>query len=520
MSYGFNFDEMSEKDLQIALPDSSLEDQIEIWRRLQSFAWERREFGSVTAITQNIYDLALKTNALHFAANAKYTQGSAHFNLEEFEPSKDAYLECAKIAGQAGLQSELANALWAAADASYSLLQYEEALSLAKNSEEIAKSEELFLIAGRAAFLQMKALYYLDQEPEALEAGSVARGYFRQIAEIQEVAKVDDYAITILFYLGHVDEAVEIARDVLLKWSIQGEIDWIAYSNYRLAVALKKQKNFEESNYYLQIAKNKYLEAGIISRVAECEYEIGDNCFELDQFEEAIEKFLSAKALWDGVGNDWGVTKSDAIRAICLHNLDRNSEAKKLNLRILSEIEEIDQEKYQDMSYVVRARAADNALNDENYEEVLQILKDGPDFGTFQPSTHILIWRLTLQARALYALGRDDEALVATTSAMELTDEDSLNWNSGFIYEIRGNVLLKKERPEAELHLAHAIALHLANGYTDRAAELSKIFIPKIQRRDVDALAEIEVTDASGDYMPAPDDLRGEVQDFKFGFSA
>ena len=140
-------------------------------------------------------------------------------------------------------------------------------------------------------------------------------------------------------------------------------------------MALQKLRNMSESNNYLKIAKSKYLEVDQISRVAECEHEMATNFFDLDEYQDAIDTFLSARAIWDGVGNDWGSIRCDATRAVCLHMLDRHSDAKKLNLKILAEIEEIDTEKYQDLSYLVRARAADNALNDENFEEVLQILK-------------------------------------------------------------------------------------------------------------------------------------------------
>lgn len=521
MPFGYEFDEMSENDLRSALTDATVEDQIEIWRRLGNFAWERSEFGVVTAMAQTQHDLALQNDSLEIAAKAKYTQGSAHFNVKEFAEAKECYLESALLAGKDGIQGLLAEALWAASDSAFSLELYDEMLSLATNSEEIAISEEMWLFAGRSAFLKMKAYYLLDREEEALNAGIEARGHFQKMGAIQDVAKVDDYAITILFFLKNFEEATEVARDVLLKWNIQqDEPEWIAYSNYRLGVALQKEGKFEESNRYLEIGRKKYLEVNKIGRVAECEQEIGSNLFDLDLFEESIDKLLGARALWDGVGNDWGAIRCDATRAVALHMLDKFAEAKKLNLKILQDVEGVDSERYKDIGYLVRARAADNALNDNLFEEVLQILKDGQDLGSFVPASFLVIWRLTLQCRALYALGREDEALIAANSAMDLTNEDLLNWNTGFIYEIRGSVLLHKNRREGEEDLAHAIALHLGNGYTERATELSKIFIPKIQRREVDSSSDIEIADITGEFVPAAEDLKGEVQDIRFGFTA
>jgi tetratricopeptide (TPR) repeat protein len=490
MSFGIDPENMSENDLRAALADASMEDQIEIWKQLSGFAWDRREFGNVAAINQTIFDLSIKYSDKVTAARAKFTQGSAHFNGKEFEEAKNSYLAAADLAGSEGVQNLLADSLWAAADSAFSIEDYEESLSLSQQAEKIAASEEEFAVAGKATFLQMKNLYMLDLEEKSLEKRIEARNYYRNIGSIEQVCKVDDYAVRILWYLGRYSEATEIARDVLLKWTVNGSDDWIAYSNYRLGISLQKEGFFEESNQYLETAKTIYLRLSNMHSVADCEQEIGQNYMNLDQYEPCIERMLNARSLWDGVGNDWQAARCDAVRAVAHHMLDGYFEASKLNLRLLDFLDDVDDSSYQDLGYLVRARAADNYLALEDYERVLVTLHSGPELGSFVPATHLLIWNKTLEARALFALGREDEALIAANAAMELTDDDLLNWNSGYIFEIRGNVLLNKNRREGEKDLAHAIALHLANGHTERALELSKIFIPKIDRSTVDVMSD------------------------------
>ena len=501
MSFGFDYDEMSENDLRAALADANIEQQIEIWRRLANYEWERRDYGNASAIYQTVYDLSVSYSDPINAQKAKFGQGGAFFNNGEFSDAKDSYLVSADLCSQEGLQSALAESLWAAADSALSLDDYDEALRLALESERIAELEEDNVIAGKAAFIAMKALNITRREEEALVKRISARDYYRNIGDIEQVSRIDDYAIGVLWDIARYDEATEIARDVLLKWMTNGDPEWIAYSNYRVGICLQKEEKCEESNSYLETARLKYLEVQKVARVADCEQEISRNLFDLDMHEEAIQKLLSSRSLWDGVGNDWQAIRCDALRAVSYHMLSRYHEALKLNTRLMGLLEGETDNRSKEMEYLIRGRAADNALALEDFQSVLRILADGPDLGEFAPPTNLLIWRITLQARALYELGREDEALVAANNAMELTDDELINWNTGFIYEIRSNVLLHKNRKEGEKDLAHAIALHLANGYNERAIELSSYFIPKIERLPVSA--ESEPTTAESQYIPS-----------------
>ena len=223
MSFGFDYDEMSENDLRAALADANIEQQIEIWRRLANFEWERRDYGNASAIYQTVYDLSVSYSDPINAQKAKFGQGGAFFNNGEFSDAKDSYLVSADLCSQEGLQSALAESLWAAADSALSLDDYDEALRLALESEHIAELEEDNVIAGKAAFIAMKALNITRREEEALEKRVCARDYYRNIGDIEQVSRIDDYAIGVLWDIDRYDEATEIARDVLLKWMTNGD---------------------------------------------------------------------------------------------------------------------------------------------------------------------------------------------------------------------------------------------------------------------------------------------------------
>jgi hypothetical protein len=85
---------------------------------------------------------------------------------------------------------------------------------------------------------------------------------------------------------------------------------------------------------------------------------------------------------------------------------------------------------------------------------------------------------MQIQARALYKLGREDEALAVADSALKITTEEFVSSVTGHFYEIRGLVLNHKNKREGKRDLAHAIALHLANNLDDRARDLAEHFMP------------------------------------------
>ena len=187
---------------------------------------------------------------------------------------------------------------------------------------------------------------------------------------------------------------------------------------------------------------------------------------------------MQASALADANGADWTAYEADWMRAIAFHNDDQFEAAKQLNLKLLATLEKKGDARSIENAYPVRARAADNALAQENWAEALSILENTPSLGEFVPSTSWLLWRMQIQARALYKLGREDEALAVADSALKITTEEFVSSATGHFYEIRGLVLNHKNKREGKRDLAHAIALHLANNFDERARDLAEHFMP------------------------------------------
>jgi tetratricopeptide (TPR) repeat protein len=470
---------LPDKDLWAAFDGAENDsERLEIYSALKDRLWDKDEYNTIIGLSDRMCELAKELGDLETAGRHRYTQGSANFNIKSFPDAAQAYGLAAEIAAEIGDQVNLAQALWAQADSYLAMNDFENALTTALESAQIAESESRETLAGNAMFIHSKALYRLDREEEAILALEETRDFYRHAGNSNSVAEVDDYRVTVLEYLARYVEANEYLRSCLLVWESRKNNEWIAYTNRRLAWNLTKVDEYVDAIPYFEAAKNKYFEIDRISEIPECEYGIGSSYHHLGEHEKGIQFLTQARALADANGNDFYAIRSDMMRAVSLHTLERFEDAKVLNFKLLHTLENRKDHDYDDDAYLVRTRAADNALKLENWAEIIEILAKSPTNPEFVPQTQILIWRMSIKARALLKLSREDEAFAEVDAALKLTTEAFENWVTAFLYEVRGLVLIHKNKREGERDLAHAIALHLANGQDEIARTLSAHFMP------------------------------------------
>lgn len=469
---------MQNKELWAAFDEAEGEEKLELYGALKDRLWDLKDYNTIIGLSERMCELALELNEPAIAGIHRFTQASANFNIGSFTEAAIAYGQSAEIAAEIGNQVELAERLWSKSDAHYSLEDYKNALTTSKEAALIAESESRLKLAGKCMYTHAKSLYLLDREEEAIEAIEDARNHFRNAGEAAWVADADNYRVTILNYLDRYDEAIEYLRSSLLVWQTLNDTNWEAYINLRLAGNLRLSGKAAESIPYYEVARAKYIEIKKFSEVPSCELGLGRAYLELDDYENAIQHLVQASALADANGADATAHEADWMRAIALHNDHQYEAAKTLNLKLLRTLEKNPDAGALEDAYPVRARAADNALAQENWVEALDILENSPSLGEFVPATGWLIWRMQIQARALFRLEREDEALAVADAALKLTTDEFVSSVTGYFYEIRGLVLTHKGKREGKRDLAHAIALHLANNFDDRARDLAEHFMP------------------------------------------
>ena len=469
---------MQYKELWTAFDEADGEEKLELYKALKDRLWDMQDYNTIIGLSDRMCALAVELADPETAGAFKFTQAMANFKLGSFLDAAVAYGIAAEFAAEIGNQSQLAECLLNKADSYFSLEDYENSLTSSKEAATIAEAESLEKMAGNCMYTHAKSLYLLDRDDEAIEALEDARNHFRNAGEAAWVADVDVYRVRILSYHDRHDEALPYLRSSLLVWQTLKNSNWEALINYRLAENLRLSNNETESIPYYEVAIAKYSEIERFTDIPKCELGLGRAYLQLDEYANAIQHLVQASALADANGADWTAYEADWMRAIALHNDDQFEAAKQLNLKLLATLEKKGDARSIENAYPVRARAADNALAQENWAEALSILENTPSLGEFVPSTSWLLWRMQIQARALYKLGREDEALAVADSALKITTEEFVSSATGHFYEIRGLVLNHKNKREGKRDLAHAIALHLANNFDERARDLAEHFMP------------------------------------------
>jgi len=129
-------------------------------------------------------------------------------------------------------------------------------------------------------------------------------------------------------------------------------------------------------------------------------------------------------------------------------------------------------------------------------------------------STHTgNVWYYSLKSKALFALDRHEEALGVAETALAGVRNDEVNFHIAHLYEIKARVSMEQDRSDKERHLAHAIALLLAFGETDKARELSEYFKPDFSPQKPDNILVEENAESAKDEHARTAELPG------FGFT-
>jgi tetratricopeptide (TPR) repeat protein len=475
--------EMKEKELWAILSDSEIFDEFNIRRELRNRLWQQNEYGQVVEMCDHIIRVArIIDEEEAVIAGEYYTKGSAHFNAKEFLAAVEAYGNASAMYEKIGDQGQLANSLWAKADSLYQLDDDQLSADLALQSSRLFESENSIADAGKSMYLRARALYYSEQYEESLNAVIEARNLYRVIGNTEDVAYIDNFRVTILNTLSRPEECIEVLRVCLFIWQTlptnSHTLEWQAFTARRLADFLFRGDAIDEAMEYYEQAKLNYKECEKFDEIAACEYGIGKCQDTLGKFDEAMKSFLQARALADVNGKDELSVDAEVARAISLHRSRRYEDARLLNLRILSGLESNLSSDNNDTAHRVRVRAADNSLALNEWENAIYLLDQLPDYPNFEPVLQIVIWAMSIRARALFELGRFEEAYRVADNAIGETNESLINWVTAYLYEVRGKILLFDENRDGIQDLAHAIALHLANDEDNQARILSEYFLP------------------------------------------
>ncbi len=470
--------QFTDEDLWSRLADTEGRDRLEILFELGGRASRRGDYDRATTLWQEAQAVAEKLDDYRMAAEALRLQGAAAFYSGDYAVAIDLYRRAAHGHEQAGQTREAAGALWCLADAFRAVGDSENQLEAAGESRKLAEYEQEHPLAGDACHMQARALFVLDRDEEALAACIAARDFYRAAERPLKVAEVDDFAISLHLYLGHLDDALQLARGclVLARMSSSDEDD--AYARMRLADVFLQRGDIDDALEQAGMALLAYRSHDNFLGAARCEQLRGEAFLDKGETTQALEAFADARVIFDATGSDLEALRCETRLAITLHFAGDHRAAARANSRLADAYRQLDDRLSNARWSVVRL--LDNLQEAGAHRDCLQAAEDYMDAWPEGSTAEDPSYReyLGLYAFALDKCGQPEQATAMANHVIANTPAREAGLGTAYCYEVRGNSRLHSDEAAASQDFSHAIALLLARGRVDRARELSMYFLP------------------------------------------
>lgn len=326
--------QLPDEDLWSRLADTQGRDRLEILFELGGRASRRGDYDRATTLWQEAQAVAEGLDDYGMAAEALGLQGAAAFYSGDYAVAIDLYGKAAHGHEQAGQTREAAGILWRLADAFRGVGDCENQLAAASESRKLAEYEQEHRLAGDACHMQARALFVLNRDDEAITACVAARDYYRAAELPQKVAEVDDFAISVHVYLGHLDDALQLARGclVLARMSSSDEDD--AYARMRLAEVFLRRGDIDDALEQAGMALVAYQSHDNFVGAAQCEQLRGEAFLDRGEAAQALESFADARVIFDATGSDLEALRCETRLAITLHYAGDYRAAARANSRL------------------------------------------------------------------------------------------------------------------------------------------------------------------------------------------
>lgn len=471
-----NLEQYPDNQLWAALNEAENEEKVEILLALADRRSREGDYPQSASLAEQAANEAGKCMSNTTVENARYRQGLAFWRAERYDEAISAFQLGVDRYCEPDSKIELSKNQWGIARSLLEKKEYQEASVWAKISTESALAENAYSMAGLNKFVEAKALYLGDREEEALVACEEARGYHRLEQELDEVADIDAYMAQIHTFLKNYTEAVNLLRNCLVLAEATSSTN-IKYFSYRLGNSLIDLNEHSEARQHLERARDLYQAADDHASLADCFYSLSLTYRGDGNTDIALDLTRSATSLWDALGRDNAYLKGLQRMAILLFTKEDYFASIEINQRIMDFTKSLIDNVYIEHYGWALLRMVDCYQEVQNHERALNLIEESEMFGP--ESNHSgNVWFYALKSRGLYTMGLHEEAMGVADFALSQTNNDEVDVNTAYLYEIKARVSLEQNRPERERHLAHAIALLLAFGESDKAAELSEYFKP------------------------------------------
>ncbi len=469
-------DEASEDELWELLDEATGAERARILHELGGRAFADEDFERSVALAESAAVQAREAGDELLTARSLFGQAAGLRRLGRTQELIPVALEAANLLRANGEPAEIAECHGMVAGAFSDLGDDATALEHWSSAARLFESEDHPGEAGRMWMSLGEALARLDRHAEALEKFDRARMLFRRSDEPGAVPWADDRAAAALIDLGRAEDALERLRSALSVREVQRDAPKIAYAHYRVGWTLRMVGQYEEALSNLSTAAEMFDDLEDLEGRARCDLEAANALTALGQDEDADDLYRRVRAVFDALGHDSQVVLADANRAVLLARTGKVEQAAELNATLVARARD---EGFTWLLGDISNHLARNLIELGRPGDALDVL----DAGGPQPqSTSSRVQGQALRAKALLSEGRRSQAARAAEEGLRLAEGAELVAERAELYEMRWlSRLPGRSGPRvaaAERDLAHAVALYLAAGLTDKARELSRHFLP------------------------------------------
>lgn len=466
--------EVSEEELWAELDDAQGRRRAEVLLELADRSYHRDDMSQFASLVDAAAVAAEEAEEYRLAAFARFNQAQGLMETGHPDEAADHFLAAAGFFHTIGDQSDIALSNQRAGDAFAATDRESEALERWQDALRVYEQEEDDLSQGRVHMALGNHWMHAGMPAEAVEAFQAARSRFRSHHSAHHVAWADDATAEGLIQQGQAEAAVPLLRSCLDIASVGSDDTARAYAALRLGLVLRILGEHTEALSNLKAARDDYQSDDNLMGVARCDLEAANALRALDELEDAESLYLGARSVFDALGADDYLLLADRQRASMYSDLGRTAEAVGLARATLARAEEVGERRI--INDVV-PRLADDLMDLGESDEALALLQQHPAEVAELDELDTAI-RKAVTARALLAEDQFGQARELAEQALAM---DAARANLALLaalYELRSQARREDEPADADRDLAHAIALLLALGHSDRAAKLSEHFLP------------------------------------------
>ncbi len=481
--------ETSDEEMWAELDEAHGPRRAEILLELADRSYHRDDMAQFATLVEAAAEAAEASEDHRLAAFARFNQAQGLMETGHPAEAVDHFLQAATFFTLLGDQDDIALCHHRAADALALLERTEEALAHWDDALRLYEAEDDEHSIGRVKMAIGGLRMNVGSPALAVEAFREARNRFRRTHSPHHVAWADDAAAEGLIQQGRPDEAVPLLRSCLDIARVGSDDSARAYAALRLGLVLRILGEHTEALSHLKSARDDYQVDDNLMGVARCDLEAANALRALGEDEEAETLYIGARSVFDAVGADDYLLLADRMRATHYSEQGRTAEAVGLARATLDRAKQLGQNRIVNPLVPL---IADDLLDLDDAASALDVIEANPVAGGELDDMEQAI-RDAVTARALLANDRVGAALALTERALAIAEARPNLALQAALYELRSRTRRETDPSLADRDLAHAIALFLAAGMSERATALSGHFLPdeqpsSVRREDLFAL--------------------------------